>query len=72
MRDGVLDRSLLGRRLDHECAAELAACGIDVCGERGEYHTVVTNGPLFARPIRLATSGQMKLDDCPLLLTECA
>jgi uncharacterized protein (TIGR00290 family) len=25
--------------------------GVDVCGERGEYHSFVFNGPLFRRPV---------------------
>lgn len=27
--------------------------GLDVCGENGEYHTVVTNGPLFKQRLNL-------------------
>ncbi|MGH9066436.1 MAG: hypothetical protein ACRD0J_02785, partial [Acidimicrobiales bacterium] len=27
--------------------------GIDPAGENGEYHTVVTDGPLFSRPLPL-------------------
>ncbi|HIT77284.1 MAG TPA: hypothetical protein IAD47_00640 [Candidatus Limihabitans stercoravium] len=25
--------------------------GVDLCGENGEYHTVVVDGPLFSFPI---------------------
>jgi diphthamide synthase (EF-2-diphthine--ammonia ligase) len=31
----------------------MEAAGIDACGELGEYHTVVTDGPLFASGIML-------------------
>jgi diphthine-ammonia ligase len=53
VRAGSLDRSFLGRRLDAQLADELAAAGIDPCGENGEFHTVVTGGPPFARELEL-------------------
>jgi uncharacterized protein (TIGR00290 family) len=48
-----LDRSLAGRVID---AAFLAALPSDVdpCGERGEFHTFVSDGPMFARPVSVA------------------
>src|SRR5207302_23769 len=27
--------------------------GLDLCGEEGEYHTLVTDGPSFTRPVRI-------------------
>jgi uncharacterized protein (TIGR00290 family) len=48
-----LDRSFLGRVLTRETVQELMAAGIDPSGEEGEYHTVVTNGPLFKYPISI-------------------
>lgn len=41
---------LSGRRFDLDLLAELPE-GADPCGENGEFHTVVTAGPMFARPI---------------------
>lgn len=32
---------------------EFVKLKIDPCGEEGEYHTVVTDGPLFSRPVML-------------------
>jgi len=46
-----LGREFLGRTITPELVAEFQELGIDPCGENGEYHTVVTNGPLFAHPI---------------------
>ncbi len=37
----------LGRPLSAPLLEAFAAQGIDICGERGEYHTFVVNGPLF-------------------------
>ena len=51
IRDGVLDRSWLGRRLTLELLDDIEAAGIDPCGEHGEYHTVVLDAPLFSAPI---------------------
>lgn len=41
----------LGRVLTHEYVEELLARGIDPCGEGGEFHTTVIDGPLFRQPI---------------------
>jgi len=39
-----------GRLFDRELLAELPAA-VDPCGERGEFHTFVANGPGFTAPI---------------------
>ena len=49
VRDGVLDRELLGCELNPQVVAEIERQGADGCGENGEYHTVVTDGPVLAR-----------------------
>ncbi|AJS59757.1 Dph6-related ATP pyrophosphatase [Paenibacillus sp. IHBB 10380] len=41
----------LGRTLTHEYVKELEARGIDPCGEGGEFHTTVIDGPIFKTPI---------------------
>lgn len=46
-------REFLGRELTMETAHQLRRLGVDPCGEEGEFHTVVTNGPLFTFPLRL-------------------
>jgi diphthamide synthase (EF-2-diphthine--ammonia ligase) len=45
-----LDRSFAGRSFDDGFLRDLPA-GVDPCGENGEFHTVVTAGPIFAAPI---------------------
>lgn len=46
-------RAWLGRLLDRTLLEEIVAHPeIDPCGERGEFHTFVENGPLFIHPIR--------------------
>ncbi|WP_201008562.1 diphthine--ammonia ligase [Paenibacillus glycanilyticus] len=41
----------LGCVLTHDYIQELLARGIDPCGEGGEFHTTVIDGPLFKYPI---------------------
>ena len=45
-----LDRRFAGRELDTAVAAELPG-EVDPCGERGEFHTFVTAGPMLTAPI---------------------
>ena len=53
----VLATEWVGRRLDAATLAELQQLattrGFDACGEQGEYHTMVTDGPGFAAPLHL-------------------
>jgi uncharacterized protein (TIGR00290 family) len=39
-----------GRSFDRALLADLPA-GVDPCGERGEFHTCVTAGPMFRHPV---------------------
>ena len=48
--DRCLDKSFVGRLLDHDFLRDLPAT-VDPCGENGEYHSFVCDGPLFAKPI---------------------
>lgn len=62
VKEGTLDKGFLGRRLDWPLVEEFEAIGVDVSGEKGEYHTVVTEGPIFSNPIRLV-DGEALLRD---------
>jgi len=59
-----LDDSWLGRPLRWDMLDEFTRLGVDPCGERGEYHTVVTNSPLFRSPLRLRTGVKVRRADC--------
>jgi uncharacterized protein (TIGR00290 family) len=52
----------LGRQLDRESFEELTSLhqkfGIDLCGENGEYHTMVLDGPTFKQAIRIEESSK--------------
>ncbi len=62
VKDGVLDRRLLGRTLDRTVVAEIEAAGADACGERGEYHSIALDGPGFAGPV-VITRGDIVVRD---------
>ena len=53
VRDESLGPDYLGKALSTDIIRALATEGIDLSGEGGEYHTVVTDGPAFSRPVRL-------------------
>jgi uncharacterized protein (TIGR00290 family) len=57
----VLDPSFAGRALDESFFADLPA-GVDPCGENGEFHTFVFDGPIFQMPIRFV-SGETVMRD---------
>lgn len=67
VRADVLDPSLLGRVLDGDLVGELEAAGVDACGEHGEYHTLVTDGPLFAEPVPIVPRRRLHRDGCWVL-----
>ena len=45
-----LDASFCGREFDHQFVADLPP-DVDACGENGEFHTFVHDGPLFRQPV---------------------
>ena len=63
-RAEFLEESWLGRPLRREMRGELERLGVDLCGERGEYHTAVTNSPLFSAPIDVVQGERVLRSDC--------
>ena len=63
-RAQFLDHTWLGRRLSRDLLPDFVRLGVDPCGERGEYHTVVTNTPLFNRPLHLRMNGHVQHSGC--------
>lgn len=59
-----LDASWLGRTLTLDLLPELQLLGVDPCGERGEYHTVVTNCPLFSAPLHVQPGERVLRSGC--------
>jgi diphthamide synthase (EF-2-diphthine--ammonia ligase) len=50
-----------GREFDASFLADLPAT-VDPCGERGEFHTCVYAGPLFARPLPVVAGERVRRD----------
>ena len=48
-----------GRDLTHGFFRDLPAT-VDPCGENGEFHTFVYDGPVFARPIDVVTGDERR------------
>jgi uncharacterized protein (TIGR00290 family) len=46
----VLDRSFAGRLIDESFLSSLPA-QVDPCGENGEFHSFVFDGPIFRTPV---------------------
>ena len=60
------DESWLGRPVNNELAADLqklaTEANIDPCGEHGEFHTFVYDGPLFHRLIHISKTETVNRD----------
>lgn len=56
-----LNESFLGETLDRELVGRITAAGSDICGENGEYHTFVYNGPIFKKPIPIHLGEKINL-----------
>lgn len=56
-----LDPGFAGRRIDAHFLDDLPA-GVDPCGENGEFHTLVTGGPMFGRPIEVTVGETVTRD----------
>jgi len=49
----IMGKEFLGRLVDKELVKELKQKGICPCGEKGEFHTLVVDGPIFKKPIKI-------------------
>lgn len=52
-----LHKTLLGKVIQAQTITEMEEAGIDPSGELGEYHTVVTDGPIFSSKIETEIAG---------------
>lgn len=60
----VLDRSFCGRVIDEQFLHDLPE-GVDPCGENGEFHTFVFDGPLFQNPVDFTVGETIRRDYSP-------
>jgi uncharacterized protein (TIGR00290 family) len=55
---GLLGKEWLGRKIDNKFVKELSP-EIDPCGEKGEFHTFVYDGPIFKKPVEFITGKKL-------------
>ncbi|MGL6066693.1 MAG: diphthine--ammonia ligase [Cetobacterium sp.] len=60
----------LGKTLSTELLEDIKATGSDVCGENGEYHTFVYNGPIFSKEVSLKNN-KNTINENTILLELC-
>lgn len=66
-----LCESYLGKFLDNSFLQAIKSLGGDICGENGEYHTLVVDGPIFRRPLPLHIGRIMQLPGHAIVETAC-
>jgi diphthamide synthase (EF-2-diphthine--ammonia ligase) len=57
----LMPREFAGAAFDHELLDALPS-DVDPCGERGEFHTFVSDGPGFSRPVTVAVGDVVERD----------
>ena len=65
----VLDSSFAGMMIDEDFLSALPP-HVDPCGENGEFHTFVFDGPIFKEAVRLSVGEKVERDSfwfCDLL-----
>lgn len=65
----LIGREWIGRPVDRGFMDYLKQREIDICGENGEYHTLVVDGPIFRGRIEVTESTTIERDDYWLLDT---
>ena len=55
----MMPAHFIGSKFTMELMDELDSLGIDSCGESGEFHTVVVDGPIFSERVPVVFQGNM-------------
>jgi diphthine-ammonia ligase len=58
-----LDETFLGKVLDETLIGQISKLGSHPCGENGEYHTFVTEGPIFRKALKVTNGQSKKMDN---------
>lgn len=59
----LVPKEYLGRVFDKSLIEEFRDLGIDPCGENGEFHTAVIDGPIFKKPLKLNQNDIIKVQN---------
>ncbi len=65
-----IPRRFLGRTIDLGLVGELEAIGVDACGENGEFHSFVYDGPLFKKKLSVVQDACIEKDGYTFLPLE--
>lgn len=63
VKSDLFDKSWLGQKINKDFLKYLKKNNIDICGENGEYHTFVTNGPLFKKKIKISVNEMIRKEN---------
>ena len=63
----LLPKSVLGKCIKNSSIEVMRECGIDICGENGEYHTLVVDGPVFKQPLPYQTGELLDFGDFSII-----
>lgn len=67
----VMSEKYIGKQLTEEIVKQLEHEGVDVCGENGEYHSLVTDGPIFTHSLDVKFGKPEKQGHYVCLPVEC-
>lgn len=66
VKKGILSDEWLGRELDEKAVKDLRKISdrtrLDICGENGEYHTLVLDGPIFNKRLSIGSFSKCETD----------
>jgi len=66
----LMSKEFLGQLLTREVADSIDRSGADICGENGEYHTFVFDGPIFSKKVDFIVKDEIRCDKYILLNLE--
>lgn len=61
--NNIMGEDFLGQVINESLILKLENLSVDVCGENGEFHTLVIDCPLFSKKIQLPGTYKIKHDD---------
>lgn len=61
-RKDFFDKKWLGHKIDKDSIPKFEKLGVDVCGELGEYHTLVVDGPMFKKRLEISDGKTLTKD----------
>ena len=72
-KKNLLGPEWLGRRIDRDFVRDISKIkGVDISGEKGEYHTLVISGPIFKKRINILKSEKVSRGEHSFLdILEC-